>query len=532
MSSLDHQSTRSASRDLLTPEAETSFRSWALRTRNSAYSSSSDISPGTRTPVINPIVSPISPRPLAPRPRHRDLPPRSSGSHVQHVESGSHRRDVAGPQSGLAQSSPSLAAHQGTTTRSRDSGDTLAPRSSSGAISIARRALSVMKGSASSRRPSENDDAKPDKPAKTGLTWKRELSGHWLEIRIGKKEEPNRMPPKAQHSTSQVHYSPTISSHTATRTRTASGHTRSKQPPHPPARDSTDSSSPEKPLKETLVDRTKRILGIKSAVSLSSEQPSKGRSKSTEETLDHTSAALQNLVELTPPSGSSTSNMSTASIGAKPKHRSLLRPRYHREQTGHSSSSSVLRVKLGRPPVSTPNDDSMYTGSDSQHYFRVELTAPHAPTYLPSEARRIGTPPLPESKLRGFFFDYNPPRSPPTKPAGPWPNEPMNTTTLQPRQHDSNLKVPQTPGAHRAPGGRSPNHDPDGVDWFRVKVALGQAEEERGVFELHVPEHLPSSPLCPRHPKHKSGGKGVCVYHGRNKTGPDDVVEEVEGLWR
>jgi len=37
-------------------------------------------------------------------------------------------------------------------------------------------------------------------------------------------------------------------------------------------------------------------------------------------------------------------------------------------------------------------------------------------------------------------------------------------------------------------------------------------------FELSVPEHLPSSPLCPKNPKHSSGGTGVCPYHGRQKT--------------
>jgi hypothetical protein len=36
-------------------------------------------------------------------------------------------------------------------------------------------------------------------------------------------------------------------------------------------------------------------------------------------------------------------------------------------------------------------------------------------------------------------------------------------------------------------------------------------------FEINIPEHLPTSPLCPRNPKHKSGGRGVCVYHGRGE---------------
>lgn len=38
---------------------------------------------------------------------------------------------------------------------------------------------------------------------------------------------------------------------------------------------------------------------------------------------------------------------------------------------------------------------------------------------------------------------------------------------------------------------------------------------------LDIPEHLPSSPLCPMHPKHKSGGKGICPYHGRRRDDGD-----------
>jgi hypothetical protein len=38
-------------------------------------------------------------------------------------------------------------------------------------------------------------------------------------------------------------------------------------------------------------------------------------------------------------------------------------------------------------------------------------------------------------------------------------------------------------------------------------------------FELSLPpEHLPSSPLCPRNPLHPSGGAGICPFHGRRKS--------------
>lgn len=36
-------------------------------------------------------------------------------------------------------------------------------------------------------------------------------------------------------------------------------------------------------------------------------------------------------------------------------------------------------------------------------------------------------------------------------------------------------------------------------------------------FEQDVPDHLPSSPLCPLHPKHKSGGKAICPMHRKYK---------------
>jgi hypothetical protein len=39
-----------------------------------------------------------------------------------------------------------------------------------------------------------------------------------------------------------------------------------------------------------------------------------------------------------------------------------------------------------------------------------------------------------------------------------------------------------------------------------------------GRFEFDVPEHLPGSPMCPANKRHKSGGTGVCVYHGRRRA--------------
>lgn len=38
------------------------------------------------------------------------------------------------------------------------------------------------------------------------------------------------------------------------------------------------------------------------------------------------------------------------------------------------------------------------------------------------------------------------------------------------------------------------------------------------VFEFDLPEHLPSSPMCPANPKHKGRGKLVCVVSHASQT--------------
>ena len=142
-----------------------------------------------------------------------------------------------------------------------------------------------------------------------------------------------------------------------------------------------------------------------------------------------------------------------------------------------------------------------YIGSDSNQYFCVEISDPDGPSYLPSEARRINPPPSPKSmshnRHRGFFFDYNAPDETALTPSpGIVENRPLAS-------------------CERSKRGSS------GTDWYRVKLAADEIKDANHFysFELNVPDHLPSSPLCPKHPKHhRTGGKGVCPYHGRNKA--------------
>lgn len=55
-----------------------------------------------------------------------------------------------------------------------------------------------------------------------------------------------------------------------------------------------------------------------------------------------------------------------------------------------------------------------------------------------------------------------------------------------------------------------------------------EADEEIVLgFEQDVPDHFPNSPLCPLHPKHKSGGKAICPLHGRYKKSTNKAIIRV-----
>lgn len=50
-------------------------------------------------------------------------------------------------------------------------------------------------------------------------------------------------------------------------------------------------------------------------------------------------------------------------------------------------------------------------------------------------------------------------------------------------------------------------------EWWDEPKALVRRDPVKGVsfFEFDMPEHLPSSPMCPANPMHRLKGKGVCV---------------------
>jgi hypothetical protein len=60
---------------------------------------------------------------------------------------------------------------------------------------------------------------------------------------------------------------------------------------------------------------------------------------------------------------------------------------------------------------------------------------------------------------------------------------------------------------------------PTAREWWDVEkdevTAVAILGLQRPIFDIKTPDHLPSSPLCPMNPKHRSGVIGICVYHGK-----------------
>ncbi|KAL9577124.1 MAG: hypothetical protein Q9212_006573, partial [Teloschistes hypoglaucus] len=457
------------------------------------------ISPRTGSPII----SPVSPK-SAVKPRRQGRPAiesRWTESNLPQINVNPAQQDFDLDPASWNRRKLELASQEQTSAKTRESvGSSVSKRSSkrsSNASSIGQRALKLVRRPVI--KPSTPVPVKPPiRSLKSSRSWKHETAGHWLEIRIGKTPEnvtksPDTELPEIPHAPFPT---PEASSYRPSQPRV----THTLKPPTPLSQQmqrSTGSSSPETRPKKSIVDRTKQILGIKSSLNLSSSGKAQARRRSsaddTTRILNRASNALTELVDkfrLTPPSTStSTSNLSATSIALKSTHarRTLLRPGYRRSRpTGHSSSSSVRRVMFGNPPIPSPNLEDTYTASDAQQYFRVDLTDPNGPAYLPSEARRINTPPLPgeNSKLRGFFFDYNAPEQQQQQQQSEAPpgrlNMPKPTTTATaplPRRQ-LHYARPRSPSARPL---RRRGDGSEDIEWFRVKVAIDeQADDEAG----------------------------------------------------
>ncbi len=205
---------------------------------------------------------------------------------------------------------------------------------------------------------------------------------------------------------------------------------------------------------------------------------------------------------------------------------------------------------------------------------------PVPPQFVPPGLQRVPTPPIFDAngevkgKLADFFFDVHATsagrRKPRRSPGGVWDSDALLmslSSDLEPSDNEDEegpegpIITPtpmafdafDTPGLIPGPGGdilgfrqqgrgadvdSSPIAGQDG--WFRIphninvsdeQEAALREEEERRKFEWLVPEHLPTSPLCPLHPKYKGPCKGMCVWHSvknkKNRTLKRSKTERV-----
>ncbi|MCJ1460270.1 accessory factor associated with RNA polymerase II [Mycoblastus sanguinarius] len=275
-----------------------------------------------------------------------------------------------------------------------------------------------------------------------------------------------------------------------------------------------------------------------------------------------------------------------------------LEPTLHRTYSNFSESSSIRELRRGINPGVSPNPESTYRArlrrdGPSEEFMRVNLLDPDGPSYLPSEARRVHTPPLPgegpHQKRRGFFFDYNAPQNAEAEvlPFLAYSDTKRTTEDIKAvtRAHRGSTSDDSQPISISkrytqkfGPGQRKKQGDGD-VDWYeqqllefdrqdrrdreaagahgnpatgatrrnrrtssvatshirassasdssgsRSERALGMRRAEHEEIDYRIPDHYPSSPLCPRHPKHEMKGMRVCWMHGRNPPSWKPVVE-------
>lgn len=324
------------------------------------------------------------------------------------------------------------------------------------------------------------DSASPSNDANQDYEWKREITGHWFQVRIGRKRRSKgRLSIKSEEATPALPDAIT----TANTLLQADSSTRTH----------STLALPTPAKKEGFYNRVMRKISLRQEAAKPADDDELDVKTLVGEMLIRASTILRPLAERKgerPSSSASDSMNGPGSYQSRSSHNRFahLFPFY---KPGHSSSSSIRDRRMVDVPQTTPNSDAYYLGSDGQQYLRVEISDPDGPSYLPSEARRVGTPPL-RNTLRGFFFDYSNP--------------------------EGDLSSPEALEGSSSTQARRPRKKSEygGADWYKAKMEAIEASDARADFTAHVTDHLMYSPLCPRHPLHPSGGKGVCPWHGRN----------------
>ncbi|KIW81005.1 hypothetical protein Z517_04028 [Fonsecaea pedrosoi CBS 271.37] len=207
-----------------------------------------------------------------------------------------------------------------------------------------------------------------------------------------------------------------------------------------------------------------------------------------------------------------------------------------------SYTSSQINLRMGNVPMNTPDETATYKikrspSAETEEYFRVDISIRGGTSYLPSEARRIHTPPLPEAgldgRLKGFFFDYNAPGRSVCLRGTETPEGAVDSGSTNQDSSGFSGHSRATPAGKKPGRIKSKNKRILAGDWYDVKLAevdmniqadkgemnhakqgekrvnspqclykIRKNQRDAAEFDLTIPEHLPNSPLCPRHTKY------------------------------
>ncbi|RDW92118.1 hypothetical protein BP5796_01512 [Coleophoma crateriformis] len=210
----------------------------------------------------------------------------------------------------------------------------------------------------------------------------------------------------------------------------------------------------------------------------------------------------------------------TSSPDSKGSRRRFGLAPWHRrnsQDTLMSVTTSLHNLLMGATPAVTP--ESMT--ENGRNARAVDLTDPGQDSFLTSEAQRINTPPLPQltptGHRRGFFIDMPTPED---------DNDSEDADFTRPGPHPG-LHVPSS-GLHGIKRNRQ-SPSPAAREWFDASINTSartcKSPARNGHFrasspnnfQISIPEHLETSPMCPANPFHESGGAGICPYHGRRR---------------
>ena len=461
------------------------FRAWAVRSSESELTDS--ISPG----------SPVSPRTMFVQRKPKKLPHRRA---LSEAVDDFQKEQI--PSQAYLSAIPSFTLEDTPNPKHTQAPDGDPPDSKdSRSSSISERALRLFRRGNVHKTHGPTMDLELPRKAKNTSKWRHEISGPWFEFRIGRRtvsenDEIHEWTNLESQLPELLNKDPMLAPNTKGARSVKSGSLSNAEEPR--KKSTATDFNPTK----GLYSRTKRRFSRKPIAS-DSDQSEHRTDSFTDDVLNRASSILKELSEgsrapkvkaHSNKASSPSTSTSSHSITRWQSRASRLNP-FHRRQ-GNSSSSSLRTLQMGDPPRPSPDLQSMYTGSDAKQYFSVEMTAPDGPAFLPSEAWEIKTPSLHNStSYRPDFFGEQ--------------SAPDDDELLSPGPIAQILSQ------------RQPNNQQRfGAEGYGSKQKLNKVEGGQSLFELNIPEHLPNSPLCPRNPKHPSRGKGICVYHGRNRMMP------------